>query len=60
MNSILLFTQYGSAINLPVYKIPELKYKELGAYIGSLFDLPGGDKIVSIFHIDSKKIIILY
>ncbi len=54
MNSILLFTQYGSAINLPVYKIPELKYKELGAYIGSLFDLPGGDKIVSIFHIDSK------
>ena len=52
VNTILLFTMNGYYINLPIYKIPELKYKELGAYIGSLFDLGGSDKIVGIYHID--------
>lgn len=53
MDTILLFTSLGSFINLPVYKIPELKYKELGAYIGSLFDMPGAEKIISINHLKS-------
>ena len=51
MDTILLFTTYGSYINLPVYKIPEIKYKELGTYIGSIFDLIGSDRIVGINHI---------
>ena len=51
MDTILLFTTYGSYINLPVYKIPEIKYKELGTYIGSIFDLTGSDRIIGINHL---------
>ncbi|MCR5741424.1 MAG: DNA topoisomerase IV subunit A [Gammaproteobacteria bacterium] len=50
MDSILLFTTQGSYINIPVYKMPDLKYKELGAYIGSLFDLNGAERVASIIH----------
>ncbi|MBR4237709.1 hypothetical protein IKQ02_04705, partial [bacterium] len=54
MDTILLFTTYGSYINLPVYKIPEIKYKELGTYIGSIFDLTGSDRIIGINHIKEE------
>lgn len=53
-DTILLFTTFGSFINIPVYKIPELKYKELGAYIGSLYDVNGNEKIVNINHISKE------
>ncbi|MBP5342668.1 DNA topoisomerase IV subunit A [bacterium] len=56
MDTILLFTTYGSYINLPVYKIPEIKYKELGTYIGSIFDLTGADRIVGINHIKDQPV----
>ena len=51
MDTIVLFTSLGSYVNLPVYKIPDLKYKELGAYIGSLFDITGAEKIIKIIHL---------
>lgn len=51
MDTLLLFLNDGSYINLPVFKIPDLKYKELGAYIGSFFDMSGSEKIISINHL---------
>lgn len=33
-NTLLIFTSLGNYINLPVYKIPDMKYKEIGDYIG--------------------------
>ena len=54
MDSLILYTSLGSYINLPVYKIPDLKYKELGAYVGSIFDVTGAEEIVSITHLDEK------
>ena len=54
MDSIILFTSQGSYVNYPVYKMPELKYKELGSYIGSIFDITGAERIVSIIHLTEK------
>ena len=54
MDSLILCTTLGSYINMPVYKLPDLKYKELGMYIGSIFDVTGAEKICSILHLKEK------
>jgi len=52
IDTILLFTNLGSYVNLPVFKIPEMKYKDLGTYIGTLFDIEGLEKVIEIYHIN--------
>ncbi len=50
MDTIILFTNSGAYINLPVYKIPDAKYKDLGEYVGGMFDLRGDEKVINIYH----------
>jgi len=50
-NSIMLFTSSGYCLNIPVFKIPEIKYKELGCYVGSMLGIESQERIVAIFHI---------
>ena len=49
MDTIVLFTNSGSYINLPVFKIPDAKYKDLGEYVGNMFDLRGDEKVINIY-----------
>ena len=48
-DTLLLFTNKGSYINIPVYKIPETKWKDLGEFIGGLFDMHNQETVIKCF-----------
>lgn len=47
LNTILLFTDLGNYIYLPVYEIPELKWKELGKHISNIVKLNNDENIIA-------------
>lgn len=47
LNIILLFTDLGNYIYLPVYEIPELKWKELGKHISNIVKLNNDENIIA-------------
>ncbi len=47
LNTILLFTDLGNYIYLPVYEIPELKWKELGKHISNIVKLNSDESIIA-------------
>lgn len=47
LNTILLFTDLGNYIYLPVYEIPELKWKELGKHISNIVKLNSDENIMA-------------
>ena len=47
LDTVLLFTNRGNFIYVPVYQIPELKWKELGKHISNLVKLEGNEEVIS-------------
>ncbi len=47
LDTVLLFTNKGNFIYVPVYQIPELKWKELGKHISNIVKLEGNEEIIS-------------
>ncbi len=50
--TLLLFTNFGNFINLPVYKIPDYKWKDLGDYIGNYAHLRDKEVVIDYLVID--------
>jgi len=50
--SLLFFTNYGNFIAIPVYKVPDLKWKDLGDYIGNYAQLMDKETIIDYLVID--------
>jgi topoisomerase-4 subunit A len=55
LDVILIFTNKGNYIYLPVYKIPVFKWKELGTHINNLVQMTEQEAIVKIMKISSFK-----
>ncbi len=53
LDTLLIFTNLGNFIYLPVYKIPEVKFKDVGAFINSLVQIQPNEKFVAVFPITS-------
>ena len=51
LDTLLIFTNLGNFIYLPVYKIPEVKFKEVGTFISSLVSTSANEKFVAVFDI---------
>lgn len=47
LDNILIFTNLGNYLFLPVYKIPDAKWKEMGKHINNLVTLNEEEKIIS-------------
>ena len=47
MNTLLLFTDKGNYLYLPVYEIPEMKWKDLGKHVSNLIPLLETENIIS-------------
>ena len=47
INTVLLFTNLGNYLYLPVHMIPDLKWKELGKHISNIIPLSEGEEIIS-------------
>jgi len=48
LNTLLLFTNKGNYIYLPVFKVPQYKWKELGTHINNIVQLDEGEEIIKV------------
>ncbi len=56
LNTLLLFTNKGNYIYLPVYKIDDQKWKDLGNYMGNIVPIESDETLVEVFAIDSFEV----
>ena len=56
LDSILMFTNMGNYIFLPVHKIPEGKWKELGKHVNNIVSLRADEKVIfsCIYNVDDE------
>lgn len=55
LDTLLIFTSLGNYLYIPVYKIPETKFKDIGTYVTSLVQTASNEKIVSVYLISNFK-----
>ncbi len=54
-DNILLFTNLGNYIFLPVHKIPDSKWKDLGKHINNIITLQSEEKVIASFIYDKSE-----
>ena len=60
LDTVLLFTDLGNYLYVPVYEIPDLKWKELGKHISNIIKINSEENIISsipVTNFDSDKYI---
>ena len=55
LDTVLIFTSKGNYVYLPVYKVLDSKWKDLGTHISNIVQLEEGEKIVRIVHVKDFK-----
>ena len=55
LDTILLFTSLGNFLFIPVYTIPDMKWKDLGKHVSNLVPLNDGEEIISSVLVDNFK-----
>ncbi len=55
LDTLLMFTDQGNFLYLPVYKIDECKTKDVGAFISSIISINPGEKIIKVFVVNDFK-----
>jgi len=55
LDTILIFTDFGNYIYLPVFKVLESKWKDLGTHINNIVQLEQDEKIIKIVHVQDFK-----
>lgn len=53
LDTLLIFTTLGDFIYLPVHKIAECKFKEVGTYINSVVAIQPKEKLIKVFPISN-------
>lgn len=57
MDTILLFTDLGNYLYVPVYELPDLKWKDLGKHISNIITIKAEEKIITsipVFDFDKE------
>ena len=49
MDTLLAFTDLGNFLYIPVYELPDLKWKDLGKHISNIIKVTSGENIVSSY-----------
>ena len=55
LNKMIAFTQSGHYVLLPIHKLPDIKWKDMGAHLSGLANLDSSDKIIDAFVVDDFK-----
>lgn len=53
LDTLLLFTNLGNYLYVPVYELPDLKWKELGKHISNIIKLAENEEIISVIPVDN-------
>ncbi len=49
LDTLVIFTSLGNYLYVPVYKIPDVKWKELGKHMSNIIMLSEGEEVISSF-----------
>ncbi len=63
LDTILMFTNMGNYLYIPVYEIPDLKWKEMGKHVSNIVKLDADEKIITsipVTNFNDKKIITIF
>jgi len=63
LDTILIFTNLGNYLYVPVYEIPDLKWKDLGKHISNIIKISADEKIVAsipVYNFDDDKYITMF
>ena len=60
LNYLVSFTNFGNYLFIPVHKIFDSKWKELGKHISNLVPLQESERIIDSFILDNDKILTLF
>ena len=60
LDTILIFTDKGNYLYLPVHEIPDLKWKELGKHISNIIPLDPGENIIYSTLLSTNKDITIF
>ena len=55
LDTLLIFTNLGNYIFLPVYKIDEQKWKDLGVYINNIVPIEKGEMLIKVIPVSDFK-----
>ena len=59
LDTLVLFTSFGNYLFIPVYKIPEAKWKELGKHVNNVIMMSTGEEVVSSFIYNKDDVYVL-
>ncbi len=53
LDTMLIFTNKGNYIYLPVFEVPDYKWKDLGTHINNIVQLEEDEQIIKILHVEA-------
>ena len=59
LDTLVIFTNMGNYLYIPVYKIPDVKWKELGKHVNNIIMLSTGEEVISSFIYNKEDTYIL-
>ena len=62
-DTILVFTDMGNYLYIPVYEIPEVKWKDIGKHISNIITMESGEKIISsmpVYNFEEDRYITIF
>lgn len=59
LDTIMIFTNLGNYLFIPVYKIPDLKWKELGKHVNNIIMLNDSEKVINSFMYNKDDMLVL-
>ena len=63
MDTILLFTDLGNYLYIPVYELPDLKWKDMGKHISNIIAIKSEENIISsvpVYDFDEERYITMF
>ena len=60
LNNLVLFTNLGNYLFVPVHKILEAKWKELGKHVSNIVPLQENERIIASFIVEENKALTLF
>lgn len=59
LDTLMVFTNLGNYLFIPVYKIPDMKWKELGKHVNNIIMLQDGEKVLISYIYNKNKTLVL-
>lgn len=53
MDTVLLFTDLGNYLYIPVYELPDLKWKEMGKHVSNIIKISSEESIIGCMAVNN-------